>query len=83
MTAGASHSFHFHEWGDMTVDVTAAGELGAIYYSSGIEVAEIEVLATTPLDATTRRPACALLALAPAPTWTLTRYSRQARRSMT
>jgi Cu/Zn superoxide dismutase len=43
MAAGKSHSFHFHEWGDMTVDITKAGELGEIYYSKGITVDEITV----------------------------------------
>merc|ERR1719424_2810609 len=42
--AGAEHSFHFHQWGDMTVDVTQAGELGEIYYSQGIQVSKIGVL---------------------------------------
>jgi len=43
MAAGKSHSFHFHEWGDMTVEITKAGELGEIYYSKGINVDEIAV----------------------------------------
>ena len=48
MTAGASHSFHFHTWGDMTVDITQAGKLGEIYHSQGIEVSEIEVRCNAP-----------------------------------
>jgi len=36
-----SHSFHFHEWGDMTVDITKAGELGEIY--SGGDEYEIKI----------------------------------------
>jgi len=44
LTAGSEHSFHFHEWGDMTRDFSVPGELGEIYHSQGVDVEEIEVL---------------------------------------
>ena len=42
MKKGATHSFHFHEYGDMTVGV-AAGALGPIYNAEGIVVESLSV----------------------------------------
>ena len=38
----AEHSFHFHTWGDMTVDMNG-GQLGSIYSENGIVVEELTV----------------------------------------
>lgn len=37
LTEGSTHSFHFHEFGDMTVDINS-GELGEIYTDEGIQI---------------------------------------------
>jgi len=42
LTAGSTHSFHFHKWGDMTVDLND-GRLGEIYSSNSIELDELHV----------------------------------------
>ena len=40
MAKGSSHSFHFHEWGDMTVD---PAQLGQIYYNNAINIDSLRV----------------------------------------
>jgi len=40
LSAGTEHSFHFHQWGDMTVPFD---QLGEIYSSQGIDVNDLTV----------------------------------------
>jgi Cu/Zn superoxide dismutase len=42
---GEEHSFHFHKWGDMTVNYKVAGALGDIYKSHGVNVDSLAVQA--------------------------------------
>jgi len=39
---GSAHSFHFHSWGDMTVDLND-GSLGPIYMTNAIDVEKLHV----------------------------------------
>lgn len=43
MVASGAHSFHFHEWGDMTADPTVAGALGPIYEANAIAVSSLTI----------------------------------------